>query len=83
MGKFISDTIKYSYNDISIVPAVISDIEHRAECNPYDDKGMLPLFTAPMDSVVNLENFKTSNVEDVSGIFASCRTRDNANTSEN
>lgn len=59
MGKFISDTIKYSYNDISIVPAVISDIEHRAECNPYDDKGMLPLFTAPMDSVVNLENFKT------------------------
>lgn len=59
MGKFISDTIKYSYNDVSIVPAVISDIEHRAECNPYDDKGMLPLFTAPMDSVVNLENFKT------------------------
>ena len=57
MGKFISDTIKYSYNDVSIVPAVISDIEHRAECNPYDDKGMLPLFTAPMDSVVNKDNY--------------------------
>lgn len=59
MGDFIDDKVKYSYNDVSVVPAVISEIEHRAECNPYDDKGMLPLFTAPMDSVVNLENFKT------------------------
>ena len=57
MGKFINDTIKYSYNDVSVVPAVISDIEHRAECNPYDDKGMLPLFTAPMNSVVNKDNY--------------------------
>ena len=57
MGRFINDSVKYSYNDVSVVPAVISGIEHRAECNPFDEKDRLPLFTAPMDSVVNKENF--------------------------
>lgn len=77
MGDFIDNKVKYSYNDVSIVPAVISDIEHRAECNPYDDERMLPLFTAPMDSVVNKGNYakfiynkitpilpRTENIED-------------------
>lgn len=49
--------LKYSYNDISIVPAVISQINHRHECNPYDKNGFLPIFTAPMSTVVNIENF--------------------------
>ena len=49
--------LKYSYNDISIVPAVISQINHRHECNPYDENGFLPIFTAPMSTVVNIENF--------------------------
>lgn len=49
--------LKYSYHDIAIKPAVISDISHREECNPFDDNKMLPLFTAPMSSVVNEKNF--------------------------
>ena len=49
-------TLKYSYNDISIVPSVITDICHRSECNPFID-GKLPLFTAPMSSVVDEHNF--------------------------
>lgn len=40
-----------------VKPAVLSTIEHRAECNPFDENGMLPLFTAPMDSVVGIDNF--------------------------
>lgn len=47
----------YAYKDVSIKPAIISNIEHRSECVPYDDNGMLPLFTAPMDTVVNEANF--------------------------
>lgn len=47
-----------SFNDICLVPAIISDIEHRSECNPYLDNGMLPLFTAPMTSVINENNWK-------------------------
>lgn len=58
MGKLDEVSMKYSYNDIMVKPAILSTIEHRAECNPYDANGMLPLFTAPMDSVVNTKNFE-------------------------
>jgi len=57
MGKLREQTMKYSYNDVMVKPAILSTIEHRAECNPYDENGMLPLFTAPMDSVVGINNF--------------------------
>jgi len=52
--------MKYCYNDIAIVPAIKSNIEHRSECNPYTNKfgnSSLPIFTAPMSTVVNEENF--------------------------
>ena len=52
--------MKYSYNDIAIVPAIKSDVEHRSECNPYTGKfgdSSLPIFTAPMSTVVNEKNF--------------------------
>lgn len=53
--------MKYSYNDIAIVPAIKSNIEHRSECNPYTGKfgeSSLPIFTAPMSTVINTDNFK-------------------------
>jgi IMP dehydrogenase/GMP reductase len=50
--------MKYSLDDIFIVPASESNISSRSECDPYID-GMLPLFTAPMSSVVELKNYKT------------------------
>ena len=46
-----------SFNDICLIPAVVSEIEHRSECDPYLDNGMLPLFTAPMSSVINQFNY--------------------------
>lgn len=48
-----------SFNDICIIPSVISEIEHRSECSPFNHDGMLPLFTAPMSSVVNEQNWTT------------------------
>ena len=53
----IKDKIYYTYEDVTIMPNVISLIEHRSECIPLDEEGMLPLFTAPMDTVVNSKNF--------------------------
>lgn len=49
----------YSYNDLTIVPEVISDVSSRSECNPFVKEDFLPIFTAPMASVVNFENYET------------------------
>lgn len=49
--------MKFSLDDICIVPAVVSDINHRIECNPYNEDNMLPLFTAPMSSVIDENNY--------------------------
>lgn len=51
----IEKELKYSYNDVSVIPAPISTLKHRSDANPYKD-GMLPIFAAPMTTVVNEEN---------------------------
>ena len=53
----LKEKIGYSYNDVTIVPEVISDIKSRSECNPYVDY-KLPIFASPMASVVSEENYK-------------------------
>lgn len=54
----ILNTKGYSYNDLTIIPSIISDINSRSECNPFIDdiNNLLPIFTAPMASVVNEDN---------------------------
>ena len=51
-------SIKYCYVDVAIIPTVTSCVEHRKQCKPYDENGFLPIFTAPMSSVINSENFE-------------------------
>ena len=56
----IIETVKYTYNDLTIVPNEISKVSSRKECIPYIEKGqnigMLPIFTAPMSTIVNEKN---------------------------
>lgn len=52
------EKILYSLNDVAIMPSSSSQIEHRCQCDPYCIDGMLPLFTAPMSTVVNSTNYK-------------------------
>lgn len=47
---------KLSYDDVTLVPEVVSDICSRSECNPYDGDGYLPIFASCMSSVVSFEN---------------------------
>ena len=56
MGN-IKNRVYYTYNDLTIEPGVVSHIQHRSECIPWDDEGKLPLFTAPMNTVINKGNF--------------------------
>ena len=54
----ILDKQGLAYKDLTIVPAPISRIEHRKECNIFYSNGNLPIFTAPMMTVVNEHNYK-------------------------
>lgn len=53
------DKITYSYNDIGIIPSVLSNVQHQNDCNVFDKNGFLPLFTTPVNTVVNENNFNT------------------------
>lgn len=44
-----------------IVPATISYISSRSQCNPYTMYNYLPIFTAPMASVVSEDNYTIFN----------------------
>ena len=52
----LNTNIGYSYNDVTVIPEVISNISSRSECNPFIKENFLPIFASPMASVVNVEN---------------------------
>lgn len=52
---------KYDFNDILIQPSIQTQISSRSEINPFDSNGMLPIITAPMDTVVDAFNFTKFN----------------------
>ena len=60
----IREGLKYGYNDLSVIPAELSRVNSRSECNPYChgydeiEKGMLPIFASPMAAVVSDKNYQ-------------------------
>lgn len=48
----------YSLDDYVIVPSVTSRINSRSECCPYVYDKTYPIFTAPMSSVINENNYE-------------------------
>lgn len=49
------ESIKKTYNDVTIVPCTMSSITSRSQCEPTYD-GKLPIFTAPMSTIINEKN---------------------------
>ena len=51
----------YSLDEICLIPSTITKVEHRGDLNVFTNKDKLPIFTAPMASIVDLVNYKTLN----------------------
>lgn len=53
--------IKLDFHDLRIMPSLWTNIESRKEINPFylvdETKEFLPIFTAPMDTVIDDENY--------------------------
>ena len=59
MRKLFNDKT-YGYNDVTIVPAKISHVCSRSQCQDhYHVNNLLPIFTAPMAAVVSEKNYRT------------------------
>lgn len=48
----------YGYNDLTLVPAKLTTIEHRSEIDVFYEKNKLPIFAAPMTTIVSIENLQ-------------------------
>ena len=48
--------MKFDFDDILITPAVTSSIRSRKTVDIFDQNGMLPIFTAPMDTVIDMDH---------------------------
>jgi GMP reductase len=49
--------MKFDFDDILLTPEIFSTINSRKEVNIFDEHGMLPIMTAPMDTVVDEDNY--------------------------
>lgn len=51
----------FGYNDITIIPAMYSNVNSRSECIATYDNNKLPIFAAPMSSVIDDNNYTKFN----------------------
>lgn len=70
-NRILDNHVKLSYNDVSVVPAPLSYITSRSQCyltnsDEEKDSKYLPIFTAPMTSVVDETNI---DIYDKNGII--------------
>lgn len=75
----LTEKTTYGYKDVAIQPAIITNIKHRSDCNPFNKQNKLPIFVAPMTSVVDETNFS---VFDEAGLIPILPRKGEANLQE-
>ena len=55
----------FDFDDILIEPEMHTGILSRKKVDPFDEKQMLPLFTAPMDTVISMNNYEVFNSHNI------------------
>lgn len=63
------EKILYAYDDVMIEPNRLSRVSHRDQCNVFCENGKLPIFTAPMSTVVNEKNFDLFETNKINAIL--------------
>lgn len=53
-----NDHLKYNYDDVAIIPDIATDIVSRKRCDWKTSDGVSPIWVAPMDTVVSVDNWK-------------------------
>lgn len=74
-------TEKFDFDDILIEPAETSDILSRKKLTIKDNSDQLPLFTAPMDTVINWDNTHQFILNGITSIIP--RTSDRSDITKN
>ena len=59
----------FDFDDILIEPEMHTGILSRKKVEPFDEKQMLPLFTAPMDTVISMDNYEVFNSHKIYSII--------------
>jgi len=59
----------FDFDDILIEPEMHTSIRSRKNVDVFDQKQMLPLFTAPMDTVISMENYQVFNSHKIYSII--------------
>lgn len=59
----------FDFDDILIEPEMHTGILSRKKVDPFDEKQMLPLFTAPMDTVISIDNCEVFNSHKIYSII--------------
>jgi len=57
--------VKFDLNDISLYPSEISDISSRNDIDIYLKNKNLPIYTAPMDTVIDIDNIDVFNINKI------------------
>jgi IMP dehydrogenase/GMP reductase len=73
--------VHYDFNDILITPAITSSISSRSEINPYYIN-FLPIIVSPMDTVIDVNNWKIFLNEKMSICFPRGITPESFNNQE-